>query len=175
MSALIQPLLARVHRFWYEMMMPRYYDLQPREQRLVVAAAVLVPLIVVLFGMVLPAQDQRLAAEAQLAQLQDQLTLANQLADQLHQATATPVPTNVLAEVEKLARDHAVRSFMTRIKPQTDLSGHQKLLLQMKHAPFDKVLRFIDGVINRGLVIEEVKLQATKTLAVVDMQMVLAQ
>ncbi len=171
----LRPLLGRVRDLWYDKAVPYYLDLQPREQRLLMAAAVLVPLMVVVFGMLLPVVDQRDAARSRLALLQQQLHTANRLADRLQQAKAMPVPTNVLAEVEKLARSHAVRRFMTRIKPQTDLSGHQKLLLQIKRAPFAKVVRFIDGVTSHGLVIDQVKLQATKQPALVDMRMVLAQ
>jgi len=175
MKGALQPLIGRVQGAWYRVVMPRYYDLQPREQRLVVGAALVLPLIVLLFGLLLPAQDERRAEAARLVALQDQLTIASQLADQLTQAEAVSVPSNVLAAVEELARTHAVRSFMTRIKPQTDLSGHQKLLLQMKNAPFAKVVPFIHGVTARGLVIEQVKLLATKMPAMVDLQMVLAQ
>ena len=171
----LQPLMARVRDVWYDRAMPYYLELQPREQRLAVAAAVAVLLIVLVFGMLLPVVDQRDAASARLAQLQHQLQRANQLADRLQHAVAVPKPANVLAEVEQLARSHAVRSFMTRIKPQTDLSGHQKLLLQIKGAPFAKVVHFIDGVTSHGLVIDSVKLQATKVPAMVDMQMILAQ
>jgi len=175
MKGALQPLFGRVAEFWYAVVMPRYHDLQPREQQLVVAAALLLPLIILLFGLLLPAQDARNAQAARLVALQNQLKTANQLADKLEQTVDIPVPTNVLAAVEKLARAHAVRSFMTRIKPQTDLSGHQKLLLQMKQAPFAKVVHFIDGVTKRGLVIDQIKLQATKTPATVNMRMVLAQ
>ncbi|MDX8414302.1 MAG: type II secretion system protein GspM [Mariprofundales bacterium] len=175
MKGALQSLIGRVTEAWYAVVMPRYYDLQPREQRLVVGAALLLPLIVLLFGILLPAQDQRSAAAARLVALQDQLQTANHLADQLTQSVAIPVPSNVLAAVEKLARTHGVRSFMTRIKPQTDLSGHQKLLLQMKQAPFAKVVPFMHGVTAQGLVIEQMKLLATKTPAMVDLQMVLTQ
>ncbi|MDQ6964943.1 MAG: type II secretion system protein GspM [Mariprofundales bacterium] len=175
MRELLLPLWEPLQGLWYRAVLPRYYELQPREQRLVVGAALLIPATLLLFGLLLPAEDSRHAEEVRLAALQQQLVRAEQLADQLTKAVKVEPPDNMLEAVERLARLHDVRSFMTRIKPQTDLSGQQKLLLQMKSAPFAKVVKFIQGVTARGLIVDQIKLQATKTAAVVNLQMVLTQ
>ncbi len=164
-----------LHAFWLDRVLPRYQALQPREQRLVAVAAVLLPLIVLSFGVLMPVRDERVAAEARLADLQEQLVQAWGLAELLVRAADHPAPDNVLAAVEKLARDHGVREFMTRLKPQSDLSGRQKLLLQIRNAPFSRVLPFLKGVDERGLAVVRAKLQAAKEPARVDLQLVLAQ
>ncbi len=171
LDALIQP----IRGWWFDGVLPRYYELQPREQHLVAIAAVVLPLIILLFGWILPANDARHAAEQRLATLQTQLMQANRLADQLQRADKTPPPSNVLAAVEKLARDRGVRSYMTRIKPQRDLSGKETLLLQMREVPLDLVLHFVAGVEQLHLVVDQVKLHAGKAPAKVDMRMVIVQ
>ncbi|RMH50118.1 MAG: hypothetical protein D6682_07780 [Zetaproteobacteria bacterium] len=160
---------------WAERLEPRYRALQPREQRVVLLAVVALPVIVVIFGLLLPARDRLEAAQARVVQLQRQRIEAERLADRLRHAARRPAPENALAAVEKLARDHGVRSAMTRIKPQADFSGRQTLLLQMRGAPFARVVPFLRGLIDGGLEILQAKLSATAVPGRVDVRLVVAR
>jgi len=53
-------------------LLPRYQQLESREQHLVLIAAVLLPLMLIVFGWLLPLQDRQKALRAELAQVQAQ-------------------------------------------------------------------------------------------------------
>ena len=128
-------------------LLPYYQQLQPREQRLLLAAAVVLPLLLLIFGIMLPLHDRHQALQTQLAQAQQQaaeaMALANMLQSQGGQQ-AQVADGNLLTQVESLARATQVRSYMTRIKPQAmPNSDSERLMLQMKDVPYAALLRFM--------------------------------
>ena len=64
-------------------LLQRYQRLQPREQRLLQAAALLLPVLAVVFGMALPLHDRLARLRADIGALAIQAGDANALADQL--------------------------------------------------------------------------------------------
>jgi len=145
--------------------LPRYQQLESREQRIVLIAAVVLPLMLIVFGWLLPLQDRQQALHAELAQVQARAAEAEELARylQLHaaeQKRGGAASENLLSLVERMARQTQVRSFMTRIKPSQSPGGHEQLMVSMKNAPYDATLRFIHALASRHLGLKTLKLQA---------------
>ncbi len=148
-----------------EQLLPRYQQLEAREQHIVLAAAILLPLMFMVFGLLLPLQDRQQALRVELAQVQAQATEAKALARYLKQHAAEQkkagtAAENLLTLVERMARQTQVRSFMTRIKPNNSPDGHEQLMIYMKDAPYDGTLRFIHALAGHHLGLKMLKLQA---------------
>lgn len=146
-------------------LLPRYQQLESREQRMLLVAVVVLPLIFMVFGLLLPLQDRHQVLRAELVQVQAQATEAAGLALYLSQhaderKSAGAASGNLLAVVERMARQTQVRRFMTRIKPNTSPDGHEQLMVRMKDAPYDAMLRFIHALAGRHLGLKMLKLQA---------------
>jgi len=148
-------------------LLPRYQQLESREQRVLLFAAIVLPLILVVFGLLLPLQDHQQALQKQLTAAQIQAAEAEQLALFLSQhaselQSSGGVQQNLLTTVEGLARQTSVRSFMVRIKPHTLPDGSEQLMLRMKDAPYDATLRFIHALASHKLGLSSLKLQPAK-------------
>lgn len=147
-----------------ELVLPRYQQLEAREQRIVRIAAVLLPLMIIVFGFLLPLQDKQKALRAQLITAQSQASEAEKLAQNLSARTVEQKndtgSKDILTRVERLARETKVRDFMTRIKPNNSPDGSQKLMVRMKNVPYDATLRFIHALAANNLGINSLKLQA---------------
>lgn len=156
----------------------RYQQLESREQSLMLAAAVILPLAILIFGILLPMQDNRKAIQKDLTQLQQQAETAEMLATQLVKSgTGKKAEQKVplLAMVERLARQAKVREFMTRIRPQPLLDGaSQRLMLQLKNAPFEAMIRFVDVLARQHLGLSRMKIQAGKSAGLVHVQAVIS-
>jgi len=148
-------------------LLPRYQQLENREQRIVLVAGVLLPLIFIVFGLLLPLQDRQQTLRAELVRIQTQANEAATLALYLNKHAAERKGTgtaseNLLTVVERMARQTQVRRFMTRIKPNTSPDGHEQLLVRMKNAPYDATLRFIHALASHQLGLNTLKLQAAQ-------------
>ncbi|MBL4775250.1 MAG: type II secretion system protein M [Mariprofundus sp.] len=149
-------------------LLPRYQQLESREQKIVLAAALLLPLIIILFGLILPLQDSQQALQKELSLMQNKAIEADKLASYLTQhaakLNANSNTENLLTIVERLARQSKVRRFITRIKPQSSPGpSQQRLLLRIKDAPYETVLKFIHALAKRNLGLKSMKIQAAKT------------
>ena len=146
-------------------LLPRYQQLEIREQRLLLIAAVVLPLLLLVFGLLLPLQDSQKELRAQLAQVQTQAAEAEHLAQALVKQGAAGkgagvASGNLLTVVDQLARKTQVRRFMTRIKPNRTPDGHEQLMVRMKDAPYDATLRFIHALADHHIGLNSLKLQA---------------
>jgi len=72
----LEPLIQRFEQEW----LPRYQQLDNREQRLVLVAAVLLPVMIVLFGLILPLKDRHDALRENLVAVQSQAVEAEKMA-----------------------------------------------------------------------------------------------
>jgi len=149
-------------------LLPRYQQLEVREQRLLQVAAVVLPLMMLVFGMLMPLQDSQKDLRTRLAQVQVQATEADNLAQSLVKQGgvgkgAGVASGNLLTVVDQLARQSQVRRFMTRIKPNRTPDGHEQLMVRMKNAPYNATLRFIHALADRHLGLNALKLQAADT------------
>jgi len=168
-----------MHQWVEERLLPRWQQLEAREQHIVLAAAVLLPLIIIVFGVLLPLADRRDALRTELATVQGQAAEAEQLAQYLttHVArtkSAGGASDNLLGVVDQMARQTGVRKFMTRIKPQpTQVAGERHLLVSLKDVPYNAMLRFIRALADRHLGLSSLKLQATNNPGYVHAQAVI--
>lgn len=168
MSNRIQPFEER-GRTWYR-------ALQKREQRLIIAAAIVLPLMILLFVVILPLQDHQQQLKDENTLLQQKAIDAEKLADYLvsHQMGKVRGRLNAMALVEQLARDAQVRRFMTRIRPQPVVTGAgQRLMLQMKDVPYSASIEFVSRLAAKGLTIISVRMQQGRISGEINLQMVL--
>lgn len=156
-----------------EEQLERYRALPQREQNMVMILALFLALTLPIFGVVLPLEDQRKAMVEDVRMLEVQAKEAEHLADQLQSGVAKPAAGgNVMSEVDRIARSSGVREFMTRIKPQASVGGGSSLMLQMKNAPYAKVVSFMTAISEKGLGISQIKLQRADSSGYVHLQAV---
>jgi len=136
----------------------RYAALQTREQRIVIGAAILLPLMIVVFGFWLPMRDRVRQLQSSMPEFAGQLAEAEQLAAQVTENTgAKATPGDVLSVVEQQARASGVRRFITRIKPLPG-TGNQRVLVQLRKASYADVVQFFAKMAEQGIVTKRVKL-----------------
>ncbi len=153
-----------VRRQFDEQIIARYRQLELREQRLLLFAAVALPLLFVVFGLLLPMQDRHRALQAGLQQAQAAAAEAERLADYLKehagQAGKPDAGGNLLTRVERIARQSGVRRYMTRIKSNQSPDGREQLMIRMKDAPFDATLRFTHALAVQKLALDALTLRS---------------
>jgi len=154
----------QTEQLWAKHAAPRYDALSESEQRTVKIAAVVLPILIFIFGITLPILDQNTALKTSVTSLAKQVDEANHLADLLaaHPAAKSNSgnPNNMLSDVDKLARQTGVRTYMTRLRPQQVLSGKQRLQTQIKDVPYQKLTLFISALEDHGYAINPLKIQA---------------
>jgi len=168
-------------QLWFEeQLLPHYQKLEIREQRLVLAAGVLLPLMLIMFGLMLPLNDRQESLRSELSLIQAQATEAERLALFLTEHSAESkgnngaASGNLLSRVERLARQTKVRGFMTRIKPQPSLQGDkQSLMVKIKNVPYDKVLGFIHALASQNVGLSSLKIQAATSAGLVHVNAVI--
>jgi len=136
----------------------RYSALQAREQRIVLIAVVLLPLMVIVFGFWLPLRDRVQALETGMPGFEAQLAEAQQLAARAGKNGGKAVVRgDLLSVVEQQARAAKVRRFITRIKPMPG-TGHQRVLVQLRKARYADVVQFLANMASQGVSSSRVKL-----------------
>lgn len=160
--------------------LPRYQQLERREQRIVLFAAVILPVAILIFGALLPMQDKQRELQVELAGLQQQAEIAEALAIQLAESGTTGKQTGrqapLLATVEQLARQGGVRKYMTRIRPQPSVDGtSERLMLQLKDVPFDANVRFVDALARKHLGLGSMKIQAGTSAGLVHVRAMISR
>jgi len=157
---------------------PRYRDLQPREQWVLKFAAVVVPLIVLVFGIILPLQHQHTALLKSVAYSMQQAQEAEALAQQLQQQpaqTAEPQQQgSLLSRVDQLVTGQGVRAFVTQMRPQSAMDGKQRLRLLLKDIPYQQVASLLLASDEAGLQAEQMKVQNSASEGYVQVQLLLA-
>ena len=147
----------------------RYASLQPREQRVLLVAAVLLPLLVFVFGIWLPLRDRARQLEASMPDYSARLVEARRLVVEAGKnGGKTPARGDLLSMVERQSRAAGIRQFITRIKPQPAASGVNRVLLQLRKAPYAKVVRFLSGMAGVGVSVSRVKLSDVAHNGLVD-------
>lgn len=167
--ALLETLQAQIRQgianLWESKLAAKYAALDRREQKIVTLAAILLPVVIVVFGVLLPALDKNKALNIDVATQSVKLREANQLADQLvahPSANRQAAGSNggLLSKVDQIARDTKVRTFMTRLRPQQIMGGKSSVQVQMKDAPYADVAAFISALETSGSSISNLRIQA---------------
>jgi len=162
----------RVTAILQQHLLPRYQQLQQREQRLLLATAIVLPLLILVFGVWLPLRDEAAAIRAAMPALQAQLAEANLLAGKVTAGgtaggAKTAAQGDLLTRVDTAARTGNIRQFITRIKPQPGLSG-QSVLVQLRKAPYADSVRFLAAMAGQGVGSERAKLSDVEANGLVD-------
>ena len=151
--------------------MPYYQGLAEREQRLLLFAATALPLMLLIFGLMLPLNDALIAKKQALASLQTQAQEAEMLAIQLQQQGDQPERGNSMSIVDQQARQAGVRQFITNLRPQ--MSGTEaRLWIQMRNAPYHETVQFLEALAKQGVSLTQVKLQKGEQAGFVHLQAV---
>jgi len=162
----------QAEQWWQQIALPYYQALPTREQRLLMLAAVLVPLMLLIFGISLPLHDAYQAKQKALLSMQMKVQEAESLAKQLQQQGGVKQRGNTMTVVDQLARANKVRKFMTRLRPQVSGNSGQRLMLQMRDAPYKPVVNFLSALSAQGVGLLQVKLQHAKQAGFVHVQAV---
>ncbi len=176
MGNFIEQAQGKLASLWQSSLAPRYHALNDSEQRIVRIAAIIIPIIIFVFGMVLPMMDKNTALKKEVADLSAQVVEANQLADALAKKPKQQglLNGNILSTVDSIARQTGVRSFMTRLRPRQVPGSKKSLQAQIKDAPYKKVVAFINALEKARLSLDQVKIQASKP-GIVHMQSTISQ
>ena len=153
----------KAEQIWQSKLAPRYHALEEREQKILKIAAIVLPLILFTFGILLPAADRNKQLQADLVELSGKAQQANMLADLLASKPTSLQPNSQgapLTRIDQIARQTGVHSFVTKLRPQQGLSRKAAIQLQMKNAPYQKVTTFITTLEKNGLSISQLRLQA---------------
>jgi len=142
-------------RIWFE-------SLAGREQRLVLFAAIAVPVLILIFGIWLPLQDRAEMLRQERGQLESQLKEAEILAASLEQSPKRNIQGSLLATLDSLARQAGIRQQVTQLRPQVVMGGSgEKVLVQIKDTPFDILARFLSLLGREGVGLERIAISAS--------------
>ncbi|HIP07155.1 MAG TPA: hypothetical protein EYG66_04715 [Mariprofundaceae bacterium] len=174
--AMLDNSIEKLNAIWQQRFAPRYDALAESEQHIIKIAAIILPIIIFVFGVALPVADKNTALKNDMQKLSSQVAEANQLADVLNKKTKQQGAnkSNLLSHVDNLARQSGVRQFMTRLRPQPVIGGKQQLQTQIKNAPYKSVAAFSTNLENNGLNITRIKIQAVSA-GIVNVQATIGQ
>ena len=174
--ALLAPWQAIANDWLEKELLPHYRQLASREQRMVLIAMILLPLMLVVFGIALPLKDKLIASKAELIIAQQEAAEAQYLAKHVGQnrnGDKDSQPVNLLESVEKLARQLHLREFMTSIRPLPVVSGSQRLMFELKDAPYEQVMRFSHALTQEDLELISMKIQLGSSAGLVHVQAII--
>lgn len=174
--AILDNSMEKLNAIWQQRFAPRYDALAESEQRIIKIAAIVLPIIIFIFGIVLPVADKNTALKNDVQKLSAQVAEANQLADVLVKKPKQQGAnnSNLLSHVDNLARQSGVRQFMTRLRPQPVIGGKQQLQTQIKNAPYKSIAAFIAKLESSGLNVSRIKIQAVSA-GIVNVQATIGQ
>jgi len=167
MSSLQQPwaeLQQKANQAWEKKLAPRYHALNESEQRIIRLAAITLPIIILVFGILLPVSDKNAQLHDEVATLSSQALEATRLANQLAsnpQAGNQAAQGSLLSQVDKLARQTGVRTFTTKLRPQQIMGKKERLQMQIKDVPYSKIVTFLVALEKNHLPIHQIKIQST--------------
>jgi len=164
--------LERITGVWRGMLVPYCERLAPRERQLLLAAAVILPLLVYLFAFLLPMHDKAERLQRDLPGLAAQLAEAEQLSDQLQRHGTQTMAGDLLHVVEAAAAATEVRDSISRMKPQDGDNGRQTLLVSLRKVPYPQLVRFLAALGDKGVGLDEARLMKSGN-GVLDVELVL--
>lgn len=164
--------LALLQTWMTSVLIPYYQSRNEREQLILRYAAVLLPILLFISLILQPMYEAKQSRLQALVKLQKQVVEAESYADMLQQKGPISHSQNNMAMVDREAKKFAVQKFITRMKPQPGGDKGQRLLIQLRSAPYEKVLRFLSALSKQGLSFLSVNMQKDKKPGVVHVQMV---
>jgi len=138
--------------------LPWYQQLPQREQRLLLSAMVILPVLIFVFGLWLPIEDKIDSIRKELPKLQQQVQEARVLASKIKRYGRKAGSKDLLTTVEQSARKSNVRSFIVRLKPQPGPDGGQRLQIRMQSVPYPSLVYFLGTLAQSGVGLGRVKM-----------------
>jgi len=163
-----QTIRARVDQFW----VPYYQSLAVREQRILWIAAIILPIIIFIFAIALPLSDAREGKLEALSKLTAQAFEAERLAVRLQKNSPAKSHASPMTTADAIAKDVKISQFVTRMIPQIGGGGGQRLLIQLRSAPYRKAVVFLDRLSQEGLSLQSVKMQRAEASGMIHLQIV---
>lgn len=158
-----------------EGLLPWYQRLQPREQKLLGLAAFALPMILLVFGLLLPMHDAAQQLQGDVETLAGQASEAGRLADALQRQGSGKQPaSNPMTTIEQAAQQTGVRGFIVRIRPEAGFGNRQQMQVHMKDAPYAEVVKFLGRLQGMGMSVSRAKLYALEQPGMVDVELSLA-
>ena len=149
-----------------------YQACAPREQKLLIVTSVLLPLVIVVFGLILPTYDRITELEHEVAIAKQQFSEARAIAEKLQKNPGAVAPRgDTLVIVERVSRELQIRKFITHMKPVASLGGKKSLMIQMKGLPYSGAIRFLSRIGGVGISLEQLKLRSTDRSGIVDVEL----
>jgi len=170
--------LEPLHQALEEHLLPRYRQLEYSEQKIILLAAIILPLVIIIFAVMLPLQDTQKALQKELYLTQGKAAEAKRLANYLSKhgmaLKAGNSSESLLTSIERMARQSKVRNYISRIKPQSSPNtAQQQLMLRLKNVPYSAALSFIHALAEQKMSIKSMKLQSTKTPGIVNLHAII--
>lgn len=155
---------AWLRALWLRHGADRYQALEERERTVLLAGMLILPLILLLFGLILPVQDRLQQLQQQVALGAMQAAQAQNLSRVLQaRTTGGEQGESLLARVERQAQAGKVRVYMTRIRPEPSFGeGAERLRVSLKDVPYASLLEFVRALAEKGLVLVEIKMQTAR-------------
>jgi len=145
-----------------------------RERQLVIATTIILPVVLLVFGLWLPLKDKQGVLRVQVRQLESQLYEANALAD-MALKRGFGEHRSLVRVVDNAAQQAGIRSHIIRIRPQPGMDGQQpRLLVSIRHAPFSLLVRFLTGLASQHAYVGAFKLYPASRKGRVDADLTLA-
>jgi len=155
-----------------EVAVPHYQALAVQEQYILRFAAITLPLMLFVFAVILPLHDAKMNKQQALQELQQQAVKAESLSATLQKEGGVNKQKNAMEIVDSTAKQVQVQKFITRMRPQVGGGSKQRLLIQMRSAPYSKTVDFLQRLFKQGLSLLSVKLQRDKQSSLVHVQVI---
>lgn len=164
--------ISRKYNGLVESILAYYQGCAPREQKLLLITSVVLPFVIVVFGLMLPIYDRIAELEHEVSIAQQQFSEAESIAEKLQRNPSTAAPRgDILVIVEKSLRELKIRKFITRMKPIASLSGKKSLTVQMKGIPYSSVIRLLNRMDSVGINLVQLKFHSTAKSGVVNIEL----
>jgi|GEM_PF-4789648 len=168
----LAPIEMRIDRLLNERWRPWQAQLAPREQQLLRMALIAVPLIVLIFGIVLPLKDRQVRLQKELAAIAAQAQEAEQLAERALQGGGVQARGELMPSVEQAAGEFELRDNIVRIKPVA--GSDNRLQLTLKDVPYNRLISFLTRLDGLGISVPQAALHARTTPGTVDADLTVA-
>lgn len=152
-------------------LVPWYQKLPERERYLLLTAAVVLPVILFVFGLWLPMKDDIQKNRELIPGLEQQYLEVQVLANKLKKGGRRKNNQDLLTTIEQSAQTSHVRSFIVRLKPQPEREEKKRLQIRLQAVPYQSLIYFLYKLAQAGVGLERAKMLATAKPGRVDVDL----
>jgi type II secretory pathway component PulM len=152
-------------------LIPWYQKLPERERYLLLIAAVVLPVLLFVFGLWLPMKDNIQENREVIPGLEQQYLEVQVLANKLKRGGRRKNTQDLLTTIEQSAQTSHVRSFIVRLKPQPEQEGKKRLQIRLQAVPYQSLIYFLYKLAQAGVGLERAKMLATAKPGMIDVDL----